>query len=258
MSRSVDEILGASNWAEETRHRVAQIARHRYSVVITGPPGSGKRFVADMLHGLSPRADRPFIPVDCSLLSENTFASQLFGHEPGAFAAAQGGTLGCFRAADGGTLFLGRVELLPLEFQPLLLDALKTRRITPLGGSKAVAIDVRLICSSLSDLQKEIQRRHLLPELYPQLDSVSLTIPPLADRAEDIELLARSFLATVAAEYGELPRRLGADAMRRLLSYSWPGNVAELRSALERAALMAERDLLTAADFSFLGEEENR
>ena len=124
-----------------------------------------------------------------------------------ALPGRHGGTLGCFRAADGGSLYLGQVEMLPLEFQPQMLEALITRRVTPLGAVESVGVDVRLICSSLCDLQKEIQHRHLMPELYTQLDAVSLRTLPLSARSEDIEPLARHFLAEVAEDYAQPPRR---------------------------------------------------
>lgn len=254
MKLSPDDILGTSPWAAETRHRVAQIARHRYSVLLTGPPGSGKRFVAGVLHALSPRASKPLVPVDCSRLGEQSFASQLFGHEEGAFAGLTGAALGSFRAADGGSLFLGQVERLPLEFQPLLLDALESGEVHPLGAKRPVRVDVRLICSSLCDLQKEIQHQRLIPDLYAQLDAVSLPTVALRERVEDIAPLAEYFLAVTAEEYGDAPRKLKSQALKRLQQYSWPGNIAELRSALERAAVLADGEMLTATDFDFLGE----
>jgi DNA-binding NtrC family response regulator len=251
---TADDILGTSRWAVETRHRVAQIARHRFSVLITGPTGSGKQFLASVLHALSPRADKPLVPVNCARLTEQSFASQLFGHEEGAFAGLSGASLGSFRAADGGTLFLGQVERLPLAFQPLLLDAITTGRVQPLGARRPVTVDVWLICSSLRDLQKEIQNRRLLPELYAQLDSISLPTVALSERLDDIGPLAEHFLKVAAAEYEEAPRKLSQQALRRLRHYAWPGNVAELRSALERAAVLAEDEILSAADFDFLEE----
>jgi len=254
VSLTADDILGTSRWAVETRHRIGQIARHRFSVLITGPPGSGKQFLASVLHALSPRADKPLVPVDCSRLGEQSFASQLFGHEAGAFAGLTGASLGAFRAADGGTLFLGRVEHLPLSFQPLLFDALKSGRVHPLGAKHPIAVDVRLICSSLSDLQKEIQNQRLIPELYAQLDAVSLPTVALSQRREDVIPLAEHFLAVTAQEYEDAPRKLSDAARKRLKRYAWPGNVAELRSALERAAVLADDETLGAADFDFLEE----
>ena len=255
MTLSANDILGDSSWAVETRRRVAQIARHRYSVLITGPPGSGKQFLAAVLHSLSPRGEKPLVPVDCSRLGEQSFASQLFGHEEGAFAGLTGASLGSFRAADGGTLFLGQVERLPLAFQPLLLDALKSGQVHPLGAKRPERITVRLICSSLCDLQKEIQNQRLIPELYAQLDAVSLPTAALIDRSEDIAPLSEYFLAVTAEDYGDAPKRLSDGAIKRLRRHAWPGNVAELRSSLERAAVLADGDVLTATDFDFLASE---
>ncbi|MCE9554207.1 MAG: sigma 54-interacting transcriptional regulator [Planctomycetes bacterium] len=252
---SANDILGTSPWAVETRRRVEQIAKHRYSVLITGPPGSGKRFLAGILHALSPRGAKPLVPVDCSRLGEQSFASQLFGHEEGAFAGLAGAALGSFRAADGGSLFLGQVERLPLTFQPLLLDAIKSGEVHPLGAKRPVRVDVRLICSSLCDLQKEIQSQRLIPDLYAQLDAVSLPTVALRERIEDIAPLAEYFLSVTAEDYGEVPRKLSDGALKKLKRHPWPGNIAELRTALERAAVLAYGDELAAADFDFLEGE---
>jgi two-component system NtrC family response regulator len=146
------------------------------------------------------------------------------------------------------------VERLPLAFQPLLLDAITTGRVQPLGARRPVTVDVWLICSSLRELQKEIQNRRLLPELYAQLDSISLPTVALSERLDDIGPLAEHFLKVAAEEYEEAPRKLSQQALRRLRHYAWPGNVAELRSALERAAVLAEDEILSAADFDFLEE----
>ncbi len=192
------------------------------------------------------------IPVNCALLGPETFASQMFGHEEGAFEATTGSGLGCLRAADGGTLCLAHVEGLSLEHQHLLLTALSTGKVTPLGAETSVAFDVRVITSSLNDLQKQVQDRRLLPELYTLLDAVSLHTLPLSQRLEDIEPLAQGFLAELAEELDEPPKRLMPDGCRRLRQHAWPGNVAELREVIERAAIFAEGDQLNAWSFSFL------
>jgi DNA-binding NtrC family response regulator len=251
---SMEELVGCSKWADDVRRRVPQIARHRYNVSITGAEGTGKRLLARLVHGLSPRADNPMIPVDCSLLGPKTFAGQLFGHEAGAFPGAVGPALGCFRAADAGTLYLAHVETLALDLQEQLLAALKTRHVMPIGGDGPIAVDVRVITASVRDLQKQIQDRHLLPELYTTLDAVSLRALPLSKRLEDIEPLANHFLADLAEEFDEPPKHLAADGLQRLKKHTWPGNVAELREAMERAAVFWDGDELSAEAFGFLHE----
>lgn len=252
MDEPLEQFWGVSPWANETRKRVPQIARHRYNVAITGAEGTGKRLLARLVHDLSPRAEQPMIPVDCSLLGESTFAGQMFGHEAGAMPAATGAALGCLRAADGGTVCLAHVEALALEFQHELLVALKSRKVTPVGGDDPIPFDVRVMTSSMLDLQKQVQDRKLLAELYTLLDAVSLNTVPLSKRREDIEPLAVGFLAELAEELGELPKQLMADGCQRLTKYGWPGNVAELREVIERAAVFSEGENLTARSFAFL------
>ena len=247
-----NRILGTSSWALETRQRIVQIARHRYNVAITGPPGAGKRFLADVLHRLSPRATRPMVPVDCSLLTDAVFASQLFGHEAGAFPGATGAAMGSFRAADGGTMLLANVETLSLERQQELQTALSARRITAVGSETPVPIDVRLVTASHRSLQKEVSDRRLLPELYTLLDAVSLTVVALQQRSEDIAPLAAQFLQEVAEEFDEPRKQLARDGLARLEHYHWPGNVTELRETIERGAVFSEKMELDASSFGFL------
>ena len=255
-SQPSESILGDSPWAVAIRHRIEQIARHRYPIVITGPPGTGKQFLSRVLHALSPRNEKPLIPVDCSKFGEHSFASQMFGHTGGGIAGVGAPTLGVLRAADGGTLFLGRIDSLSIEMQQQLLEVLKSKQVTPLGGEKAISFDVRLIASSLSDLQKEVQGRCFLPELYTLLEAVSLATVPLVERSEDFGPLADFFLKELADDLEEPPRRLTPGAEQYLKKYSWPGNVLELQHVLERVALDSEREELDAGDFAFLFEGE--
>ena len=250
-----NQLLGTSKWAVDVRRRLPQIARHRYHVSITGAEGTGKRFLAKLVHDLSPRAAKPMVPVDCSRLGPATFASQLFGHEAGALPGAVGAALGCFRAADGGTLYLAHVASLKLDHQEQLLGALNSRTVVPLGGQDAIAVDVRVITASTHDLQKQIQERQLLPELYTMLDAVSLRTMPLAQRPEDIAVLAEFFLAELAEEFDEPPKRLAPDGLRQLQRHAWPFNVAELREVMERAAVFWDHDVLDASAFGFLRDQ---
>ena len=194
----------------------------------------------------------PIIPVDCALLGEEAFASQMFGHAAGAIQGVTGATLGCLRAADEGTLCLAHVEALSLEHQHQLLGVLKSRRVTPVGSDELISFDLRVITSSILDLQKQVQNRRLLPELYALLDAVSLNTLPLCRRSEDIEPLATGFLRELAEEFDEPPKRLTKDGYRRLTKHEWPGNVAELREVIERAAVFSEGKSLTAKSFAFL------
>lgn len=249
---SVDEILGRSPWSIETRKRVKQLAPHAFNVTLTGPVGSGKQFLARMIHRLSRRFDHPIVPVDLSLYSEEQFHAQLFGHVDGGLPQATGEALGCLRAADGGTLYLSQVTSLPLGKQQELFDTLSRRSVIPLGGEEPQTFNVRIITSSARDLQKEVQDRKLLPELYTLLDAISLCTIPLAERREDIQLLADQFLAELAADLEEPRKRLTEAGVARLESYIWPGNITELREAVERAGVSTDEDTLTAKSFRFL------
>ena len=153
----MDQFLGVSEWATEIRKRLPQIARHHYNVAITGEKGSGKRLLARLLHQLGPRPERPIVPVNCAVLGELTFASQLFGHEASALPGSSGGALGCLRAADGGTVCLAHVEALSLERQHELFTVLSSQSVTPVGGNHSVSFDVRVITSSLHDLQRLVE-----------------------------------------------------------------------------------------------------
>ncbi len=249
------QIDGVSEWAETTRNRMEQIARLAYNVVITGPPGSGKRHAARCLHLLSPRRERPFVPVDCATLRGDMFVSQLFGHEAGALPSAKGAALGALRAADGGTIFLARIDSLGLEEQERLLSVVSAGRVRPLGVARAQEIDVRFVASSLGDLQKEVQGQCFLPELYTRLEAVSLATVELADRREDLASLAARFLEEVAADMHQPTKRLDARALARLVGHSWPGNVEELRRVVQRAAVDASGGVIAVDDLPELGDE---
>jgi len=252
--RGIYKIAGASEWAEATRKRVAQVARLPYSVVITGPIGSGKRHLARCLHEQSPRAGKPFVPVDCALLRGDLFVSQLFGHEAGALPTATGSGLGALRVADGGTVFLSRIDSLGLEEQERLLHVVSAGRVRPLGVAQSLDIDVRFVASSLGDLQKEVQGQCFLPELYTRLEAVSLHTDELSRRSEDIAPLAEAFLEQVAQDL-ELPvKRLDARALTKLVSYTWPGNISELEQVVQRAAIDAPGGVITVDDLPPLDE----
>jgi len=250
------EIAGASEWAEATRKRVAQIARLPYSVVITGPVGSSKRYVARCLHEQSPRSGKPFVPVDCASLRGEMFISQMFGHEAGAVSTATGAGLGSLRAADGGTIFLSRIDSLGLEEQERLLYVVSAGRARPMGVAQALDVDVRFIASSLGDLQKEVQGQCFLPELYARLEAVSLHTVELASRPEDIAPLADAFLDQMALDMRQPAKRLDARALAKLASYDWPGNVTELQRVVQRAAVDASRGVITVDDLPDLDSSQ--
>lgn len=255
VGRGVNQIAGASEWAEATRKRVVQVARLPYSVVITGPRGTGKRHLARCLHEQSPRAEKPFVPVDCTALRGDMFVSQLFGHEAGSLPTSTGAGMGALRVADGGTIFLSRIDSLGLEEQERLLHVVSAGRVRPLGVAHSLDIDVRFVASSLGDLQKEVQGQCFLPELYTRLEAVSLHTIELATRREDIASLADAFLARVADDLQQPAKRLDARALAKLAAYSWPGNITELEAVVQRAAIDSRGGVVTADDLPPLEDD---
>ena len=254
-SSITSDVLGQSEWALKMRHRLPQIARHRYPVVITGPPGSGKRFLAQVVHNESVRREQPFVPIECGrLASAELFASQVFGHEEGSFSGSRGSALGCLRAAGEGTVLLGNVNQLPLESQGLLLDALKTGEFQPLGSEESVPLAARIMATSEIDLQKEVADCRFLSELYMFLEAISLFTVPLARRRVDIVPLARHFAALIAEDLGEPVKVFSPEAIELLRGYPWPGNITQLQEAVEEAFVFSNEPVLSREDFDFLKE----
>jgi len=214
------------------------IAARSCPVIITGETGVGKEMVARRTHCASGRADKVFVPVDCTTLTGQLFESQLFGHAKGAFTGAVDSTLGFFRAANGGTLFLDEISEIPLELQAKLLRVLQEETVTPLGSTKSYPVDIRVLCATSRNLYEMVKEGTFRPDLYYRLNVVNLEVPPLRQRKEDIMPLAEYFLANQSAFYGEPSKILSPTAKKLLLRYSWPGNVRELANAMERAYIL--------------------
>ncbi len=224
------------------------VGRRECTTLIRGESGTGKELLARQIHLASPRATGPFVPVDCSTLRDSLLESQLFGHVRGAFTGAACNTLGFFRAADGGTIFLDEIgELLP-EAQARLLRCLQERAVVPLGTFRAIPINVRIIAATHRPLAEMVRQNAFRIDLYFRLNVVSLEIPPLRDRREDIPLLAEQFLRDMGRIYDEPPHKISPAAMKRLTDYDWPGNVRELRNVLERACALTQNATLTVDD----------
>lgn len=210
------------------------------SVLLTGESGSGKERIARLLHERSHRARGPFIPVNCGALPENLLESELFGHVKGAFTGADRDHMGLFEAAAGGTLLLDEVGEMPLPLQVRLLRVLQDREVRPVGSSRTRKVDVRVVAATNRDLGQMVGARTFRRDLYHRLKVVSIEVPPLRQRREDILPLARAFVQRNCAAYHCGPCSLSARALDRLLAYPWPGNVRELEHALERAVVLAE------------------
>ena len=233
-----DIFIGQSPVFYSILDMIGAIACRKCSVIITGETGVGKEMVARQIHKTSDRRDKVFVPVDCTTLTGQLFESQLFGHMKGAFTGAIDSTIGFFRAASGGTIFLDEISEIPLELQAKLLRILQEEVVTPLGSTKAYPVDVRVLCASSRNLAQMVKEGSFRADLYYRLNVVTLEIPPLRQRKEDILPLAEFFLAEQSSFYSEPDKVLSDEVKSLLLRYSWPGNIRELSNAMERAYVL--------------------
>ncbi len=222
------------------RSLIQAVSQRSCTVLILGESGTGKELVARQIHAASDRADQPFIPVDCTTLRDSLFESQLFGHVKGAFTGAEHETLGFLRAADGGTILLDEIGELAPQVQAKLLRFLQERTVVPLGGVKARPVDVRIIAATHRDLMAMVDQGDFRQDLYYRLNVVSLEVPSLRQRREDLDSLASHFLAQLANLYGDTNKTLAPEALAALRSYGWPGNVRELANAIEHGFVLTE------------------
>jgi len=242
-----DPLVGGSSAMDELRALIARIAPTDARVLITGESGTGKELVASSIHRQSGRAGRPFVTVNSAAIPRDLVESELFGHEKGAFTGAAERRLGRFELADGGTLFLDEVGDLGQEAQAKLLRALETGVIERVGGEKPITVNVRVIAATNKDLTRATREGKFREDLLFRLNVLPVQIPPLRERAEDVAPLVRHFLARQAARLGR-PLTMDTGALQLLTSYQWPGNVRELANLVERLAILAARDSLTAEE----------
>jgi DNA-binding NtrC family response regulator len=228
---------------------VERVAPGDISVLILGDTGVGKEVLAEQVHRASPRRDRPFLRLNCAALSESLLESELFGHERGAFTGAHQAKAGLLETAQGGTVFLDEIGELPMAMQVKLLRVLEERQVWRVGGVKPRSIDVRFVAATNRDLEAEIEKGTFRQDLFFRLNGISLQIPPLRERIEEIEHLARDFIDVVAAQQGKPAPELARDALELMLNYSWPGNIRELRNAIERAVLLSGNDMIRREHF---------
>ena len=235
----------------EIDHKIKLVATTNMSVLILGESGTGKEHIAEKIHARSKRADKPFVAVDCGLLSKELAASELFGHEKGAFTGAESKKQGFWEEAAGGTLFLDEIGNLSLEVQQMLLRALEAKRYRPTGGSKDKKADVRIIAATNEDLQAAIVEKRFRADLYQRLKEYTLHIPPLRECKEDIMPLADFFRQLANEEFEKQVKGFDAEARKRLLAYTWGGNVRELKRVVHLAVLHTEGDTVTADTLEF-------
>ncbi|MCU0806137.1 MAG: sigma-54 dependent transcriptional regulator [Burkholderiales bacterium] len=242
--RSGDEgIVGQSEAIQQVRTMVRRLAPMPSTVLVLGESGTGKEVVARALHQLSPRASRPFVPVNCAAIPGDLIESELFGHAKGAFTGAADARNGLFYYAQGGTIFLDEIADLPPVIQTKLLRVLEDRRIRPVGSNREVPVDVRVIAATNRDLVHEVESGRFREDLFYRLDVVSIRLPPLRERPGDIAMLARHFVLQLAPHLGVEALPLTADVARALAEYPWRGNARELRNFVERSLILGHYPL---------------
>jgi two-component system NtrC family response regulator len=241
-------LIGESPVMKVLYRTIEKVAATDATVLIAGESGTGKELVARTLHDSSRRKDRPFVPVNCAAIPESLIESELFGHEKGTFTGAHRRREGKFEEASGGTLFLDEIASMPVALQATLLRVLQEQRVTRLGGSGEIEVDVRVVAASNRDLPQLVRDGEFREDLYYRLNVVSLELPPLRERRGDIPLLARAFLERAAVRHGREVGSLPPSIIRHLMDYGWPGNVRELANAVERLVLLAEDDGLNVDD----------
>ena len=243
-ARELPVVAPTSRAMQQVCELAARAARSHINLLIMGETGVGKEVMAQMVHRLSPRADKRLLALNCASLSESLIESELFGHEKGAFTGASTAKTGLLEAADGGTLFLDEIGEMPLSTQARLLRAVESREVLPVGGTRPRRINVRFIAATNRDLELEQQKGTFRPDLFFRLNGITLTIPPLRERRSEIPDLAATFLAESAREAGRSPPAISPEAARLLGDYHWPGNIRELKNVIERAVVLCEGDTI--------------
>jgi DNA-binding NtrC family response regulator len=224
------------------------VAPTRANVLIVGESGTGKEVVANSLHENSPRRDRRFLPINCAAIPAEILESEMFGHERGSFTGATGRKVGKFELADGGTLFLDEIGELPLDMQAKLLRVIEQREFMRVGGTETIRVDIRLVVATNQDLAVAVEEGRFRSDLYYRLKVVTLQIPPLRERREDIPVLANHFLREFAAENARTGLRFSPEAMRALVGARWEGNVRELRNLVESLVVLTPNDEIRVED----------
>jgi len=228
---------------------IEKVATNIHPVLILGESGTGKELVARAIHFSGVRRERPFIPVDCGALVPTLMETELFGHERGSFTGAERAKDGLLKIAEGGTVFLDEIGELPLEVQGKLLRALQEKEIRPVGSTKRIRIDVRVIAATNRNLEQDVREGRFRKDLYFRLNVVTIKLPPLRERMDDIERLVNAFLDRIAGNTGQPRKKISREAVRMLKTYPWPGNVRELENFIERAVALGSGETLEPIDF---------
>ena len=240
-----ENIIGKSEPMLRLFDTVAQVAPSRSTILIQGESGTGKELIAKAIHANSPRRDKPFIPVNTGAVPSDLLESTLFGHVKGAFTSAVNAKKGLFEVANGGTLFLDEIGTMSIDMQAKILRVLQDRRFMHLGGTSEIQVDVRIVAATNVNLQQAVKDGRFREDLFYRLNVISLELPPLRQRREDVPLLAQHFLRFYAAENGTEAPSLTSEALRVLMDYEWPGNVRELENAMERGVVLSTTRTIT-------------
>jgi len=248
MKRPFDRILGQSDGLKHVLFRAEQVASTNTTVLILGETGTGKELVAEVIHNMSPRKNRPMITVNCAALPANLIESELFGREKGAFTGADSRQIGRFEIAHESTLCLDEIGELPLELQAKLLRVIQHNEFERLGSSQTIKVDVRIVATTNRNLEEEVQKGRFRQDLYYRLNVFPITVPPLRQRKEDIPLLAQAFIERYARKLGKQITSIQKQTMKALQDYPWPGNIRELESVIERAVILCPGPVLHLAD----------
>ena len=241
------ELIGEHSLVHQVRALVSRVARTDATVLIDGESGTGKEVAARMIHVASPRAEQPFIAVNCGAIPAELLESEMFGHERGAFTNAVGSRAGLFQLAHRGTIFLDEIGEMSPALQVKLLRVLQEQEVRPVGADRAVRIDVRVIAATNKDLAAEVPAGRFREDLFYRLNVVPVSMPPLRERRSDIPVLVEHFLAQLTRRHGRGPMHLTEDAMVHLWEYGWPGNVRQLENVVERLVILAEGDEIDSA-----------
>ncbi len=241
------QLIGKAQAMQAVKQTITRAALSEATTLIYGETGTGKELVARAIHHHSPRSTQPFVPVDCGAISENLVESELFGHVKGAFTGAHQSAVGVVRSAHGGTLFLDEIGELPPSTQAKFLRTLQENAVRPVGSTRTVAVDIRIVGATHRDLAAEVQAGRFREDLFYRLSVVPITLPPLRERANDIPLLAVHFAAKFSAGFAS-PKPIRDDAMACLMAYHWPGNVRELENAIRRALALGQDETITPGD----------
>lgn len=241
-------IIGSSEPMHKVFSFMEKVIPNKSNILITGESGTGKGLVAQAIHSAGPRKDKPFISINCGAIPENLLESELFGHKKGSFTSANEDKKGLITMANGGTLFLDEIGELPQALQVKLLHVIQTKELTPVGDTRVITVDVRIIAATNADLIQRVKENRFREDLYYRLNVIEIHMPSLRERRDDIPVLIKHYLEIFAKESGKAIKDIDYEAMQSLLAYDWPGNIRELRNTIERAVVLADNEVITIHD----------